>query len=309
MVFVAQIDVATLNADHLRGNQQTLQKTVRVALQVGAVLEGSGFAFVNVHRHQPGSSVIADDAPFAPRWKTRPAQTAQTGVLHSLQNGLGIALTAGDGGHQRVTPIGAVSFVVGHCRAGRLGCGTCTWNTALNKISSYEISSCLRRYLPGKAAIQGCNNGVRSGKRHRTLVHDGSRGLLATSNARRRNDTHIFFTQQLRQSGDQGLRTSQLAGQAVTHSHRDAGRFCIAPEHFEVVVKSCHFVDLRHGNVHLPGQRHQMPVVQATVCVVELMQILNQQVTAVACRRLRAEQIAYLGQRDVIGLASLELAL
>jgi hypothetical protein len=46
-------------------------KRVRVALQVGAVLEGAQLVLVDVHGHQARRALVPHDVPFAPRRKTR----------------------------------------------------------------------------------------------------------------------------------------------------------------------------------------------------------------------------------------------
>src|SRR5439155_1870470 len=80
-VFVAKIDVDSIDADSPRRNQHAFEKSVRIALEVIAVLERSGFAFVDVDREKPRRRRGAHDLPFAPRWKTGAAQAAQRRVL------------------------------------------------------------------------------------------------------------------------------------------------------------------------------------------------------------------------------------
>ena len=52
---------------------------MRVALEVVAVLEGAGLAFVDIDGHQPRRRLRAHDAPLAPRRKPGAAQAAQAG--------------------------------------------------------------------------------------------------------------------------------------------------------------------------------------------------------------------------------------
>ena len=86
VVFVAQVDVARVNAHHLRGHQHALQETVRITLQVGAVLEGAGLTFVNIHRHEFGRRLVTHDAPFATGRKAGPAQATQAGIFHGFDD-------------------------------------------------------------------------------------------------------------------------------------------------------------------------------------------------------------------------------
>jgi hypothetical protein len=80
VVLVAQVDVDGLDAHRPGGDQHAFQEAVRVALQVEAVLEGAGLAFVDVDRHQARRGLLAHDAPLAPGRKARAAQAAQAGA-------------------------------------------------------------------------------------------------------------------------------------------------------------------------------------------------------------------------------------
>ena len=90
---------------HLRRDQQAFQEAVRIALEVGAVLEGAGLALVDVHRHQPRRRLVAHDAPLAPGRKARAAQAAQARVFHRLEDGFGVVLAVDQRGGQRVAAV------------------------------------------------------------------------------------------------------------------------------------------------------------------------------------------------------------
>ena len=146
MVLVTQIHIAGVNTHHLRGNQQALQKTVGIALKVGAVLEGAGLAFVNVDGHQAWRGLVAHDAPFATGRKTGPAQATQARGLHGLNNLLGVVLAINQRGGQGVAAMGAVGVISGI--GGR--CFHRAWqrrNRLLGKRICYKISSCLRPWV------------------------------------------------------------------------------------------------------------------------------------------------------------------
>ena len=109
-ILVAQVDVDGFATDHVRGDQHTFQKAVRVALQIEAVLEGARLAFVNVDRHQPGGIKAPHDAPLAPGRKARATQAAQAGVLQRGHHALGIACATRHVLGQRVAATLAVRF-------------------------------------------------------------------------------------------------------------------------------------------------------------------------------------------------------
>ena len=111
MVFVTQIDVASLGAHHLRGNQHAFQKTVRVTLQVVAVFEGAGLALVQVHRQHFGCRVGQQGAPLACGGKARATQAAQVRALQRRQHRISGLFTVHHGGSQGVTALRTVSLV------------------------------------------------------------------------------------------------------------------------------------------------------------------------------------------------------
>ena len=139
-------------------------------------------------------------------------------------------------------------------------------------------------------------------------MHHHRRRLFAAANARRGHDAHVLRSQQGWQARQQVLRTGQLTGQPVAHPHRQAGRGLAVFKHFKVVIERRHFIHLGHRNIHLFGQRHQMPGMQAAVRIIEEVQVLDQQVAAKPFGRARANQRAHFGQRDFIRLTALEFA-
>ena len=98
-----------------------------------------------------------------------------------------------------------------------------------------------------------------------------------------------------RQALQQILRAAHFAGQSVAHAHGESRRLLAFAQHFEVVIERRDFEDFRHRHIHLPGQRHQMPVVQAAIGVVELVQVLDQQVAPVRARGRSSR--SHLGHR------------
>ena len=49
-IFIAQINKAFLGRDITRGDQHAFEKTVRIALHIVAVLEGTGLALIGIDR-------------------------------------------------------------------------------------------------------------------------------------------------------------------------------------------------------------------------------------------------------------------
>ena len=76
-VLVAQVDVDLVDADGPGGDQHAFEEAVRIALEVVAVLERAGLAFVDVDRHQPRRRLGAHDPPLAAGREARTAETAQ----------------------------------------------------------------------------------------------------------------------------------------------------------------------------------------------------------------------------------------
>jgi len=68
--------------------------------------------------------------------------------------------------------------------------------------------------------------------------------------------------------------------------------------------------DLEHlgaRQIHLMRQGHQMAAVQAPVGVLQAVQVLDQQVAAMALRRRLTNERAHLGQSGVIGLTAAQM--
>src|SRR6185295_8114725 len=81
-VFVPQVDPDLAHARAPGRHQHALEKTVRVALKVVAVLEGARLALVDIDRHDARRGLGSDDLPFAASGKSGAAQPPQRGILH-----------------------------------------------------------------------------------------------------------------------------------------------------------------------------------------------------------------------------------
>ena len=77
-VFVAQIDVDLVDADGPRRDQHAFEEAMRVALEIVAILERAGLAFVDVDGHEARRRLGAHDLPFASRQENprRPGRAA-----------------------------------------------------------------------------------------------------------------------------------------------------------------------------------------------------------------------------------------
>ncbi len=74
-----------------------------------------------------------------------------------------------------------------------------------------------------------------------------------------------------------------------------------------MVIEAGHLEHLHHRQAHLGGQGHQVALEQAVEGVVERVQVLDQQVAAMALQGRFADEGADLAQRGGLGLTALEL--
>jgi hypothetical protein len=65
---------------------------MRIALEIEAVLEGAGLAFVGIDREQARGRLGAHQRPFAPGGKSGAAHAAQAGVTDDLDDVVARAL-------------------------------------------------------------------------------------------------------------------------------------------------------------------------------------------------------------------------
>ena len=233
MVFITQVNVDALAAHHLRRQERSLQKAVRITLQIHPVFEGAGLALVNVDGHVTRPGLIAHDAPFAPSRKAGPAQTAQARALHGEQHRLGVDTPGHHIGQQTVAPVGAVSVQPHRLRVGRLAPGL--W--------------CLRPSWWGHGRLRRsprCHTGfhcIHSGMNHSTLVHHRHRRGFATPHTRRTQHLNPWVHLRL-QLIEQSIGTGHAAREPVTHPKVQARSGLAFIQDVKVVVKTGHLVDL-----------------------------------------------------------------
>ena len=305
MVFVTQVDVGRVDADDVRGDQQPFEKAVRVAFEVGAVLEGAGLALVDVDGHQARRRLLAHDAPLAAGRESGAAEAPQAGVVECCDEFVAAAFTADDLGGERVATGGAVGVEVDE---GRRDAGVAFADPLFGERGGIERCAARSSRMPRQPALHRCDHRTRIGARHRALVHDRHRRLLAAPDARRGDHAGVG-AEQRRQTRQQVTRAGQLAAQAVAHAHRDGcGRLAFT-EDLEVVVEARDLVDLGHRHVGLAGECDQVPLVQAAVRVVQQVQVLDQTVSRPAGRRHLPEQRAHFGERGIVHLPAFQPAL
>ncbi len=221
MVFVAQVDVAGVDADDGRGDQHPFEKSMRVALEIGAILERAGLAFVDVDRHEARRGLVAHDAPLAPGRKARAAQSPQPRVFQRLDQVVALADAGNDFGREHVTAVRAVGFIV---RIGRSDVGMRGSVIARSASAAGSNDS-------SRLAMRVDVRAVREPRRRRDRVwhaapDTGKRPPRAPARSVPTQgaaiDAHVV-AQQRRQTLQQVRRTGHFAGQAVAHAHRERG--------------------------------------------------------------------------------------
>jgi hypothetical protein len=281
VVLVAQVHVDAGDADGPRRDQHAFDEAMRVALEVHAVLERAGLAFVDVDGHQARRGLGAHDAPLAAGREPGAAQAAQARGLHDLDDRFDVALAGQALGQQLVAALRLVLLVVD------VGLGLVLHRAGL--------------HLGG--------DGFDGGVRHRVLPDDRHGGLFAAAHARRVQHAYVA-AEDLRQFLEQLFRPRHRAGQAVAHAHGECLRCGFAfLDDVEVVVEGSDLVDLGLRQRHLLGQGREVPCREMTEAVLDLVEVLDQEV---ALARGITQQVADF--RDRLGarapaLRALALAL
>src|SRR5205814_211944 len=157
--FVPQVDPDLAHAGAPGSNQHAFEKTMRVALEIPAILEGAGLAFVDVDRHDARLGLGGDEAPFATGRESGAAEAAQARILHDLGEVFPLVLTGEAVGDQLVAAVLAV-----------LGIVDVRIDAAGVLLLLDRRAHLLRRGIP-----------------HRVLSHDDAGGHLAAAHARRWN--------------------------------------------------------------------------------------------------------------------------
>src|ERR1700730_17143490 len=85
-IFVAHVEIDVARLDHPGGDQHAFDEAVGIALEVMAVLECAGLAFVGIDRHESRRGFGTHDRPFAPGGKARATEPAQPRVAYDLDD-------------------------------------------------------------------------------------------------------------------------------------------------------------------------------------------------------------------------------
>ena len=141
--------------------------------------------------------------------------------------------------------------------------------------------------------------------RHGLLTDLRGRSLLAAAQTGHGHDLHI--QQIVLQLAQQAVAASQAAAQAVAHPHGHMRCGFSVFQKLEVVVKRSDLEHLDHGQPHLCGQCHDVALKKTMKMVVQHMQVLDQQVTAVAVCGRFTDQGPHLFKGLASGLPTFEL--
>src|SRR5579863_4505089 len=110
-IFVADVDVDLARLDDMGADQRTLEKAMRIGLEIITVLERSGFALIAVDGHQPGAWLAQHRAPFAPRREARAAEAAQGSMVERLEQIFPFQFTRTQAVEQLVAATGDIGVV------------------------------------------------------------------------------------------------------------------------------------------------------------------------------------------------------
>ena len=266
-ILIAQIDIDLSHPGTPRRDQHSLKKTMRVALEIPAVLERARLALVDVHRHHARRRLGSDKLPLAAVRKSGAAQATQRRILHDLGDFLARALAGKTSGDQLVAAILAVGSEVDVFRLG-----------AFELLSVHCVLDRRKRCI-----------------RHRILAHHRAGRDLAAPDAGRMQHANVV-AEDAGQFLQQVCRSRKRARKGIADPHRQrGGRPFAFLEDIEVVVESRDLVDFGLRKTHFARERGEVPRRQPAVAVLDAMQVFDQQVAAA---RLRAMGVMnFLQQR------------
>ena len=251
-VLVAQVEIDFRNLHRPRRDDRAFEEAVRIALEIVAVFERPRLAFVDVDRHEPRRGLVSHDAPLATCRETRAAQPPQARIFHGFHDRFGVAPARQALRGEAITSALTV-----------LGVGDVLSDRAFRLLRRGELLYLVHRRL-----------------RHRILADHCDRRLLAASEARRRNYAHPV-AQRAPQFADQLICAAKRARQRLADAHRQCRRRFVAfLGDVEVVIESGDLVDFGHCELHLARQCNDMRRRDATVAILDLVQMLDQQLVA-----------------------------
>ncbi len=233
-------------------DQHALEKAMRIALEIPAVLEGAGLALVAIDRHQPRPGLAEHRAPFSSRRKTGAAKPAQRGVVERLQQVFFGELAGANPLEQFVAAAGDVGFVTDIIR--QMGVGVAVLHSrehALDTGMVDEMVADLRR----RRGIATAD----AGRPHH--ANAGARLILQL--------VQQFFAAQHR------------AGQGIADpdgQRRDIGLALL--HDVEMRIEGRGLEHFRKGQLHLVGERGEMGRGNLVIAGLDQMQMFDQEIAA-----------------------------
>ena len=256
-------------------DQSTLEHLVRIALEVIAILEGAGLAFVAVDGHQPRTRKRAYDLPLLAGGEARAAETAQAGVGHLVDDVFDAALSVAallQHGVAALCAIGGQIFVI-------------------------------RDMCVVLAAAEIGLDALWRGVIDETVPDLAYRRRVAAPHARRLHHTHLRRV-------DAGLhrlvkRLGALDGASDGIAYADRRRWwrCLALlHHVEMRVEGRDLVGCRLRQLQLVTQRAQVPAGDAMIAILNQMKVFDEEIVTAGTI---AQQFTDLLQRGEVKLPSL----
>ena len=238
-----------LLASTAQRRQHALEELVRLALEIIAILEGAGLALSPLTAIRPRPLLGAHQPPLAPRGEPRAAEAAQAAI-----------------GERR-------DHVFHLARAGEAG-----FQHAIATRSSVRVEVLVGRHVRMHVAFERQLSELRRrGMVDMAMADLGCRRRVARADARRTHDPHAVDTLAL-QRAEQLLGAGKRAAQTVADADRNLGwpRLSVL-DHIDVGVKRRNLLHLRHRDLEFFGERRQVPGGEASLLVLDQVQILDQQ--------------------------------
>ena len=244
-VFIAHVNEDLLRLDRPGGDQHALEKIVRLALQIVAVLERAGLPLVAIDRHQPRPRLGTHQAPLASGWKAGATEAAQAAVRERLNDRVRRALAA---------QTGLQDGIASPCLVGR--------KILEGRELGLDLARAGQRQQRGRRGVIDVAMSNLGG---------GSRG--ARADAGRTHHPHAWHLPRQvlgRERGKELFRSGQHAAQAVADANRDwRGLGLAIANDVEMGIKGRDLVDFRHRNREFLGQGVQVARRQGALLVLD----------------------------------------
>ena len=225
---------------------------MRIALEIPAILERSGLAFVAIDHHQPGPGLAEHRAPFSRRGKACTAETSQGCVVERLQEIVPGQLTRAQALEQRIAARGDIGVVIDVVRQMRMG-----------------IARLCRRKHARHCGIVD-----------KVMADLGHRRCVAAADAGRAHDADAGAGLVL-QLVQQLLRPHHGAGEGIADADGQRRNVRLALlHHVEMRVEGRGLEDFGKRQLHFVGKRCKVGGGNLTISVLDQVQMLDQEVAA-----------------------------